>query len=237
MKTVAIVQARMGSTRLPGKVLFDLCGKPVIEHIVDRIKAAGIEDVVVATTYMLDDLKILKICRNRDIECFLGDETNVLNRYYRCAKKYGADNVIRITGDCPFIDPKVIAATVSRFRDVGVDFCSARLDPKAYPDGMDVEIMKFRVLEDAHKNATEPYEKEHVTPWIFNIGLYNCVNTPSGRVYDEKIHLSMDTKKDYEMVKEIYEALYPVNPFFGLDEIMDYIGYLSVKVTKERQGG
>ena len=146
MKTVAIVQARMGSTRLPGKALFDLCGKPVIEHIVDRIKAAGIEDVVVATTYMLEDTKILKICRNRDIECFLGDEANVLNRYYRCAKKYGADNVIRITGDCPFIDPKVIAATVSRFRDVGVDFCSARSGPEGLPgrDGCgDNEVSGF----------------------------------------------------------------------------------------------
>lgn len=232
MKTLVVIQARMGSTRLPKKAMMNLLGKPMLEHVVRRCQAADVGQVIVATTMCLADLAILRCTKRLGVDCYMGHETNVLFRYYMAAKKFQADHIVRVTADCPMIDPAVIKRTVDWYFEKKPDFCSARLDPKAYPDGMDVEIMKFELLQAAVENATEQYEFEHVTPWIFNMGIYECINTPSERVWDEGVKFSVDTKEDYFLVKKICQELYPKNPLFGLEEILEVYEHISVKVTK-----
>jgi spore coat polysaccharide biosynthesis protein SpsF len=230
MNIVAIIPVRTESSRLPDKVLFDIMGKSVMERVIERVKGAGIDKVVVATSMTYKNLRVSRICDRIGIPCFIGHETNVLHRYYHCAQKYQADHILRITQDCPLIDPEVIRRTVDYYFEQEADFGTARLDPKAYPDGMDVEIFKFEVLKAAYENATEQYEFEHVTPWMFNRGIYKVVNTPSERRYGEEVKFSMDTKADYEVVKAVYKALYPVNPLFGLDEIMRVTKHVAKEV-------
>jgi spore coat polysaccharide biosynthesis protein SpsF len=224
-KTIVIIQARTGSSRLPGKVLFELEGRAILEHVMKRCQAANVGEVIVATTTSFEDLQILNICAKMNVPCFCGSESDVLDRFVRCASKHNADHVVRITADCSMIDPNIIRATVDyyfklRAEQDAVQYCASRMIPTVYPDGMDVEIFDFHALKSAARNATSQYDREHVTTWIKRNGKVIRVNLPSERMYDEKIRLSIDTREDYELAKEIYHVLYPKNPLFGLEEIM-----------------
>jgi len=180
VRIITIIQARLGSTRLPQKILLDLCGKPVIQRVYERAcKIDKTDDVIVATTLSNSDDRLADFCRNNGIPLFRGSENDVLDRYYRAAKHFKADAVIRITGDCPLIDPAVVNLVVLTFRSAEVDYAS-NVQPPTYPDGLDTEIFTFSALETAWKYATGSYDREHVTPYIYNSGSFRLLNVPNG---------------------------------------------------------
>jgi spore coat polysaccharide biosynthesis protein SpsF (cytidylyltransferase family) len=166
VRSVAIIQARMTSTRLPGKVMADLCGKPALEHMIERVRRAELlDDIVVATTVNADDDPVSDLCRRLDIQVFRGDEADVLGRFQGAAAETGAEAIIRLTGDCPMIDPKVIDEVISVFDGGAYDHVS-NCNIRTYPDGLDVEAFTRGALNEAAEKADHPYLREHVTPYI-----------------------------------------------------------------------
>jgi spore coat polysaccharide biosynthesis protein SpsF (cytidylyltransferase family) len=165
---VAIIQARMGSTRLPDKVLLPLEGKTVLEHVVDRVKQSKlVKEVVVATTISRSDLKIVNFCSAKGIRVYCGSENDVLDRYFEAARLIGVEHVIRITADCPFMDHRIIDKVVKEHLLRKNDY-TANIIEETFPDGEDIEVMTFKVLEKAWENARLLSEREHVTPYIRN---------------------------------------------------------------------
>ncbi|GAI87236.1 unnamed protein product, partial [marine sediment metagenome] len=166
MNIIAIIQARIGSTRLPRKVLMELEGKTVLEHVIERVKRSNlINDVVVATTILKDDLEIVKLCSNIGISVYCGSEENVLDRYYQTVRLFKAEHIVRITSDCPLMDPKIIDEAINLHLRKKADYTSNTIK-ETYPDGQDVEIFTFEALKKAWKNVNLASEKEHVTPYI-----------------------------------------------------------------------
>ena len=220
-KTVAIIQARVGSTRLPGKVLLDLKGKTVLNHVVDRVKKSKyIDEVIVATTYLEQDDKIVDECNKIGCKYFRGSESNVLSRYYLCAKENKADIVIRITSDCPLIDPLVIDEILDFYLKNNYKLVTNAGDihNRTYPRGLDTEIFDFDTLEKAYKNANKDYQKEHVTPYIYENekDIYYYKND----IDYSKYRLTLDTKEDFELIKRIYDLVYIDSQNFYLDDIV-----------------
>lgn len=220
-KIVAIIQARVGSTRLPGKVLLDLKGKTVLNHVVDRVKKSKyIDEVIVATTDLEQDDKIVDECNKIGCKYFRGSESNVLSRYYLCAKENKADIVIRITSDCPLIDPLVIDEMLDFYLKSNYKLVTNAGDihNRTYPRGLDTEIFDFDTLENAYKNANKDYQKEHVTPYIYENekDIYYYKND----IDYSKYRLTLDTKEDFELIKRIYDLLYTDSEKFYLDDIL-----------------
>lgn len=210
-RIVAIVQARMGSSRLPGKVLQDVAGAPMLSRVVDRASRASTLDlVVVATTTQLEDDAIAQLCERLGYACFRGSVFDLLDRYYRAAQQYRAEVVVRLTADCPLIDPAVIDETVQAFFEAKVDFAANRLPPpwrRTFPIGLDVEVCSFKALERAWREAREPYQREHVMPYLYeDNGRFRVL------VVDREPDLghlrwTVDTPEDLELVRRIYAAL------------------------------
>jgi spore coat polysaccharide biosynthesis protein SpsF len=168
MATIAIVQARMGSTRLPGKVLEVFGGKTALEHCVERTRACpAVDDVIVATTSQPGDDVLVEACRGHGWRWFRGAEHDVLDRYYQAARDAGADDVLRITSDCPLTDPDVVAALVARYRDAAADYASTSWPRATFPIGISAELVRFDVLERVWRDDTNPAWREHVTPYIY----------------------------------------------------------------------
>lgn len=191
---VGIVQCRVKSTRLTEKALSEVAGKKVIEHVIDQVKRATLLDKVVLATSSEKENDILeKIAELHGIECYRRqDEEDVLSRVYRCSEEYGADAIVRITGDCPLVDPYLIDLCIKIFRAGSYDY----FGNPCYPDGLDVEVISFRALEEAWKWSFSE-DREHVTSWIrknddrFNVG------------YLKDTKLSVDEEKDLRLIKEI----------------------------------
>ncbi len=220
-KIVAIIQARVGSTRLPGKVLLDLKGKTVLNHVVDRVKKSKyIDEVIVATTDLEQDDKIVDECKKIGCKYFRGSESDVLSRYYLCAKENKADIVIRITSDCPLIDHLVIDEMLGFYLKSNYRLVTNAGDihNRTYPRGLDTEIFDFNALENAYKNANKDYQKEHVTPYIYENekDIYYYKND----IDYSKYRLTLDTKEDFELIKRIYDFLYIDSKDFYLDDIL-----------------
>lgn len=204
MHTAAVIQARMGSTRLPGKVMLEISGKPVLWHVVNRVsKSQLIDGVIVATTTDREDDVIEKFCNESHIPVFRGSEDDVLDRYYQCARKFNIENVVRITADCPLHDPSVIDLVIKRYREGNYDYVS-NADPPTYPDGIDVEVFSFRALENAWKNASLVSEREHVTPYIRkHRDLFKISNVENKE--DLSFHRwTLDQAEDFELIQRIY---------------------------------
>ena len=164
--TVAIIQARMTSSRLPGKVMMDIAGKPSLQLMLDRVKSADLLDqIIVATTVNFTDDSIVSLCEENGVNVFRGDEQDVLGRLFAAAEQEDATIVVRLTADCPMIDPELIDETVSSYLRGGYDYVSNTID-RTYPDGMDVEVMSINALKEANKKANHPFLREHVTPYI-----------------------------------------------------------------------
>jgi len=201
-----IIQARMTSTRLPRKVMLPLCGKTVLEVLVDRIKKYK-DNIIIATTNDGSEEPIVNLCKKSNIKYFQGSMDNVLERYYLSAKEFGAGNkdvIVRITSDCPLIDVSILERVVSFFKEGGYDYASNRID-RTVPVGLDVEVFNFSVLKDAYKKATLGYEREHVTPYIYltkkdkyRIGSFLDATDNS------KYRLTLDEESDYLAIKEVY---------------------------------
>lgn len=224
-KIVTIIQARMGSSRLPGKVLLPLAGKPLLLRLYERVSfAKNAGEIIVATTEDKNDNQLLEICEQNDIKVFRGSAFDLLDRHYQAAKKSNADAVVKIPSDCPLIDPEIIDKVILYYinnKEI-FDFVS-NLHPPSYPDGNDVEMISFEALETAWKEAKKDFEREHTTPYIwenpekFRIG---NVLWETGLNYSMTHRFTIDYKEDYEFIEKIYEELYYKNPRFGLNEIL-----------------
>lgn len=228
MKTVAIIQARMGSTRLPGKVMKKLCDRTVLSHVINRVKTCHlIDQIVIATTTLPHNDYIVKEAKQCGVNWFRGSETNVLERYYLTAKEYQADTIMRIASDCPLLDVEILDDLLSYFQEennmgLGIDYLSNTLR-RSFPIGLDAEVFTYNALEIAYNYATKDYEKEHVTPYIYQhpdlFSLHNLSNDDDLSYY----RWTLDTPEDYELIKIIYENLYPQNPLFSMDEILSLL--------------
>ena len=208
MKIVALVQARMGSVRLPGKVLKSIVGKPMIEILLDRLSnSVELDQIIVATSTDRKNDLLHKKVEQLGYACFRGSEKNVLNRYYESAKFYKADAVLRITGDCPLVDPRLVDECIKGFKNSAVDYFS-NIEPPSYPDGLDVEVFTFEALRLADKESSSDFDKEHVTTFIRNSDKF----TKSSLTNKEDLsHLrwSVDEQEDLEMISDIFEFFHP----------------------------
>lgn len=226
MRTVIIIQARTGSSRLPGKVLLPLAGESLLIRMIDRVAASTTADaVVIATTREADDDAIELLCNEHGYACYRGHSTDLLDRHYQTAKAYGADVVVKIPSDCPLIDPAVIDRVIGFYQSnaASYDFVS-NLHPATYPDGNDVEVMPLGVLKEAWLEASKEYEREHTTPFIweqperYRIG---NVEWEGGRDYSMTRRFTIDYPEDYEFVRRVYDELYtPEHPIFSLGDIL-----------------
>jgi spore coat polysaccharide biosynthesis protein SpsF len=220
MKVLAIIQARMSSTRLPGKVLEEILGRPMLEMQIERLRRAGsFDQLVVATSDHGDDDAVETLCREIGVACFRGSLDDVLARFHFCAVEWEPEHVVRLTGDCPLSDPAVIDQVVRFHLDGGYDYTS-NIEPPTWPDGLDVEIMRYAALIDAHAEAELPSEREHVTLFIRNRPeRYRIGNLE--REPDLSAHrLTVDEPEDMVKICRIFERLYPENPEFIFDDVM-----------------
>jgi len=223
MNIVAVIQARLGSTRLPKKVLLPLEDRTVLEWVITRVKASSfVNDIVVATTLNKEDLEIVKLCSNIGIRVYCGSEDNVLDRYYQVAKLLKADHVVRITADCPLIDPRVIDEIVDLHLKTCADFTCNTIEV-TYPDGEDTEIFKFEALCESWKNATQQVELEHVTPYVKNRpNIFNLVNLKYKQDLSKK-RWTLDNKEDYRFMCLVFKNVYKGNPLFSMGEVLDFL--------------
>ncbi|MEA4907849.1 MAG: glycosyltransferase family protein [Anaerolineaceae bacterium] len=221
MKTIAIIQARMSSSRLPGKVLKDIAGKPMLGHVVERVcQAKGVDEVVVATTTAPDDAAIEEYCRAQGIPVYRGSLYDVLDRFYQAALQYQADVVVRVTADCPLIDPGVIDLTLDAFHASGADFAANRLPPpwkRTYPIGLDTEVCSLAALERAWKEATQAYQREHVMPYLYDQdGRFKVQVVDHDPDYGA-LRWTVDTPEDLEFVRRVFQLLDGSQVFTWLD--------------------
>lgn len=206
-KVLAIIQARMGSTRLPQKVMMDLAGEPMLARVVSRTARSGsLTGIVVATTDDPGDDAIVGLCRRRGWDWFRGSRDDVLDRYYRAATQYSADTVVRVTSDCPLIEPEIVDRVVEKFSEpVPADYaCNSRLHPRTFPVGQDVEVMSFHALERAWREDGNPAWREHVTPYIYyhpeKFRVRNLVNAEDL----SSMRWTVDTPEDLAFVRRVY---------------------------------
>ena len=216
----AIIQARMGSTRLPKKAMLHILGKPVLWHVVNRVsKARLIDGLIVATTINSEDDIIVEFCKSNNILVFRGSENDVLNRYYQCAKKYNIKDIVRITADCPLHDPNVIDVVIREYLRGNYDYACNTIE-YSFPDGFDVEVFPVIALENAWKNAKLTSEREHVTPYIRKNEKFRKKNVFSNKKYP-LYRCSLDHPEDYEFIKRIYEGI-GIEMFY-IDDVINYL--------------
>ncbi len=223
MSVVAIIQARMGSTRLPGKVLADLAGRPLLERVVERARAIpGVARVVVATTVEEPDQAVMRLARALDVDAFAGSSEDVLDRYYGAACKVGASTIVRITADCPLLDPQVSGQVLARFRRGDVDYVS-NTQPPTYPDGLDTEVLSFAALEQAWRQAELPSEREHVTPYIWkHPDRFRVANVASNEELSA-LRWTVDEPQDLEFTRAVYRYLHHDGRLFGMQEVLELL--------------
>lgn len=229
MKTLVVVQARTGSTRLPGKVLMPLAGAPLLERLLQRVQAAATPfALVVATTTDPVDAPIEDLCLRKGVLCFKGHPTDLLDRHYQAARALGADVVCKIPSDCPLIDPGVVDSVLGAFlRDAQRHDFVSNLHPQSYPDGNDVEVLSMASLETAWREARRPFEREHTTPFVwdrperFRLG---NVRWEDGRDLSMTHRFTVDYPEDYAFVAAVYDALFEEGREpFGLLRILSFL--------------
>jgi spore coat polysaccharide biosynthesis protein SpsF (cytidylyltransferase family) len=235
MRIIAIIQARLGSTRLPGKVLFDLEGRTMLEHIIRRVKASKlVNDVIVATTINKDDLEVVKMCANHGISVYCGSEDDVLDRYYQAARLFKTDHIVRITADDPFKDPEIIDKIIQVMIEDSFDYVSNTIKP-TYPEGLDIEVFRITALEKAWKEAIKTSEREHVTPYIWkHPELFNLKNVENDMDLSS-MRWTLDTQRDYEFTKAIYKRLYVPGKIFLMKDVLKLLN--EVPELKEINAG
>ncbi len=208
MTVVAIIQARMGSTRLPGKVLLDLAGEPMLARVLSRTRRARtLDQVVVATTVQSADAAIVRLCAEHDWPCFRGSEDDVLDRYYHAAVAHQADVVVRLTSDCPLIEPALVDRVVQEFLDMQprVDYACNVLPRRTFPRGLDTEVMHFDVLEQAWRQDHNRAWREHVTAYIQRNSDLFRIHGVVNEVDYSHMRWTVDTPEDLAFVRRIYD--------------------------------
>lgn len=215
-----IIQARTGSKRLPNKVIKKIEKRTVLEHVIERVKKVeNCSNVILATTDKKEDNILEKIAKKMDIAVFRGSENDVLDRYYKTAKLFNIDPIVRITADCPLIDPKIIEKVIKFYIQGDYDYVS-NVHPVSYPDGQDVEVFSFKALKKAWKEAKSDFDREHVVDYIVkNHQVFKMGNVANNKDISS-IRLTSDEKEDMILIKKIYKELYDKNHFFGLEEIL-----------------
>jgi spore coat polysaccharide biosynthesis protein SpsF len=222
MKTVAIIQARMGSTRLPGKVLMDVAGETMLARVMHRVRRARlIDELLVATTDRPADDAIVAECRKCSVPVSRGDQDDVLDRYFRAAQLAKAEIVVRITSDCPLIDPEITDKTIAAFLEARPDYASNTL-VRTYPRGLDTEVISVAALARAWQEARKPYEREHVTPYIYEHPAEFKVLSVTGDADYSAHRWTVDTPEDLEFVRAIY-ARFKGNMTFLWRDVLDLL--------------
>lgn len=244
MKIGAIIQARTSSTRLPQKVLKPLpfnSKTNVLQQVIRRVsKSKLIDEIIIATTTHDEDEKIVEVAKKENIKFYKGSLENVLERYYDAALENSLDVVVRITSDCPCADANIIDEIIKKHIDSDADYTSNTLT-RGFPRGIDAEVINFSVLEKAYENATDKFEKEHVTPFIykthpedFKIVQYETKNDKSD------IRITLDTPQDYALLCSVYDNLYDENKFFSLEDIIElfdnkpYLKDINSEITQKK---
>ena len=220
-RIIIIVQARMGSTRLPGKILKTILGKPLLGYLIERLQRVSLADkIIIATTTNESDNTIVDFCQKEGVSVFRGSEEDVLSRYYLSAEENQADVVVRITSDCPLSDPKLIDSCIQFFLDNThqYDYVSNSIE-RTYPRGFDVEVFSSGALWKAHKLAFSASDREHVTLFMYkNPKQFRVGSIKQGKDLSE-YRLTVDTPEDFELIRLILESLYPKNPNFNLEDV------------------
>lgn len=213
----------MSSSRLPGKVLMPILGEPMLFRHIERLnRSREIDQIVVATSTDASDDALVQACAQRDVACYRGSLNDVLQRFAQAAEPYAPGIVVRLTGDCPLADPAVIDEVIRFFRAGDYDYASNCVPP-TFPDGLDVEAMRFSCLQEAEREAVLPSHREHVTPFLrahperFRIGNYAAMDDRS------RMRWTVDEPEDFEFVRRVYEKLYPVKPDFSTRDILDLL--------------
>jgi glutamate-1-semialdehyde 2,1-aminomutase len=212
MKTVAIIQARMGSTRLPNKVMKLIGGVPMIELLLARLAhAAELDEIVVATSVDERNQLLVEHVHSLGYACEQGSENDVLDRFVQAARAHRADVVVRITGDCPLVDPELVDEAIRRFKSAGVDYLS-NANPPTYPDGLDIEVCTLKALEQASQETSKPFDREHVTPYLRKPGRFNIAamqHTPDLSA----LRWTVDEPADFVVIEKVFQHFYPLTDF------------------------
>jgi len=220
---VIIVQARMSSTRLPGKVMRQILGKPLLGYLIERLRMVkSAAQLVIATSIEPEDDVITDYCQTQGVRVFRGNLFDVLDRYVKAAQKHHAKWVVRICSDCPLFDPKIADLMIHHALKHPVDWTSNILE-RTFPRGMEIEVCSIGALEQAHREGTKSEEREHVTPYIYHhpelFSLSNYTRKPPLPDY----RLCVDTMEDFELIRRIIETLYPKNPQFSVEDIVHLV--------------
>ncbi len=246
MRITAIIQARTSSTRLPKKVLLLLpynSNITVLQQVIRRTKKSNIlDDIIVATTTDKEDLEIIKIAEKENVKWFKGSKMNVLERYYKAAKKNKSDIIVRITSDCPCIDWNIIDKTIATHLKEKADYTSNTIK-RTFPHGLDVEVISFEALEEAYCEAMQDFEREHVCPYIHTTNKHKFkiafIKAPKELTAPD-IRITLDTKEDYALLCSVFDYLYEKNPFFDAYDIVDlfkekpWLKFINEKVLQKK---
>ncbi len=223
---VAIIQARMTSTRLPGKIMLKACDQTFLAHMIERVKhSKTLDKIVIATTINKTDDIIENFCKEHDVFCYRGSEKDLLDRYKMAADAVSADIVVRLTSDTPLMDPTVIDKIVKVYQNNNYDLVSNNLPlPRTYPDGMNVEVFSHNILNEIHKEAKKFSDREHVTFFIaMHPDRYKVYRVD----YEKNIsqyRFNLDYPEDYIFLKSVFEGMYNLNPFFTMEDTIDWLG-------------
>ena len=221
---VAIIQARMGSTRLPNKVLSDIVGRPMLWHILNRVKKSEfIDDIILATTTDKKDDDIVEFAKEHGIIIFRGSNDDVLDRYYQAANENNVKNIVRITADDPLKDPDVIDKIIKIYKKNGLDYVSNTIEP-TYPLGLDTEVFSFEALERAWNEADKKFEREHVTPYIWmNPDKFDILNVRYEGEDLSDLRWTVDTKEDLCFARAVYDKLFKDEKVFLMNDVLNLL--------------
>ncbi len=225
MTNLIIIQARIGSSRLPEKVLMKLEGKSILEHVVNSLKFSKLSDkIIVATTINQEDDKIETLCKELDVNCFRGSSNDVLNRYYECSKLYQGDLVVRITCDNPLIDPTLVDEAIKICKQENCDYVSNMIH-QTYPIGYLVEVIKFNILKQNNDQIHDALTREHVTHHIRNnLSMYKIKEFfAPNKLQRPEWRLTVDYENDYKLMKKIFKNLYKVNTHIPYSDVVTFL--------------
>ena len=235
METAIILQARLGSKRLPGKVLKKINGKTILEYTIERLKKTRLsKNIIVATTNREEDKKIIKVAKKTNCHTFRGSTNNVLNRYYKAAVHYKVKNIVRITSDCPLIDPKIINKVYFFYLKNNYDYVSNKIFP-TYPIGMGLEILNFRSLKKANKLTKSSYDKEHVTPYIYKNPKKFKIKNVGLKKKLLNYRIVLDYIEDFKLISNIQKHFNKQRKDFTLKDIIKYINRNPILKKKNSQ--
>lgn len=220
-KITVIIQARLGSTRLPGKTLMTVCGKSLLEHLIERVKSSKLVNrIILATTIKEQDRAIVEIAKKNGLLFYRGSENDVLDRFYRTSIAFNAKIIVRVTPDCPILDPRVMDLVISNYIDGDYDYVSNTINP-TYPDGLDVEVFSFKALKKAWADARLASEREHVTAYIVkHPELFRILNVRRIGIDLSHMRWTVDTQYDLDFIRKIFSLFQKEEHLFFMEDVL-----------------